>query len=119
MKLKQFDILLVQCSPTVGREQSGLRPCVVIESNAFGTQKEVTIVAPLTSNLKRIFSSETLVHPSGNNGLSLESKILFRQIRVIDKSRIVKKLGSLEPKHRASLLNSLELLFDLRQDFVT
>lgn len=117
MQLKQFDILLVNFSPTKGSEQHGTRPCIILETNGFGERGSITIVCPLTTNLKKLYSFETRIEPSKLNGLSEASKLMLRQLRVIDQNRIHKRLGSLEPKYHASIRQSLSILFDLNGDF--
>ncbi len=117
MELKQFDILLVNFSPTRGHEQEGVRPCVILETNGFRGQGSITLAAPLTTQLKKVFSIETVIAPSAQNGLKEKSKVLIRQLRVIDKARILKKLGRLEKRYHDSLLHSLAILFDLNRDF--
>ena len=117
MPLKQFDILLVNFSPTKGSEQRGTRPCIVLESNGFKDRGSITLVCPLTSNLKKLYSFETKIEPSKVNGLSESSKLILRQLRVIDRNRIYKHLGSLELKYHDSIRTSLSILFDLNGDF--
>jgi len=118
MQLKQFDILLVNFSPTKGSEQQGVRPCVVLETNGFRERGSITLVCPLTSNLKKLYSFETKIDPSKANGLSEASKLMLRQIRVIDQARIHKRLGALESKYHDSIRESLRVLFDLNADFL-
>lgn len=117
MQLKQFDVLLVNFSPTKGSEQRGIRPCVVLESNGFKNRGSITLVCPLTTNLDKLYSFETRIAPSKANGLSEPSKLMLRQLRVIDQNRVYKRLGALEPKYRDSFRESLSVLFDLRADF--
>ena len=117
MPLKHFDILLVNFSPTKGSEQRGTRPCIVLESNGFKDRGSITLVCPLTSNLKKLYSFETKIEPSKVNGLSESSKLILRQLRVIDRNRIYKHLGSLELKYHDSIRTSLSILFDLNGDF--
>lgn len=117
MQLKQFDILLANFSPTKGSEQRGTRPCIVLESNGFRDRGSITVVCPLTTNLKKLYSFETRIEPSKANGLSKPSKLMLRQLRVIDQNRVRKRLGSLEFKYRDSIRDSLSILFDLKVDF--
>lgn len=117
MQIKQFDVLLVNFSPTKGSEQRGTRPCIVLESNGFKERGPTTLVCPLTTNLKRFYSFETKIEPSKMNGLSEDSKLMLRQLRVIDQKRIYKHLGSLEAEYHDSIRQSLSVLFDLNRDF--
>lgn len=119
MHLKQFDVLLVNFSPTKGSEQRGTRPCIVLETNGFRDRGTITLVCPLTTNLKKLYSFETKIEPSKSNGLLESSKLMLRQMRVIDKNRIHKRLGALESKYYDSIRESLAILFDLNADFLS
>jgi len=56
------------------------------------------MVAPITSNLKALrFAFTVRVEPSEENGLTLPSVVMVFQMRAIDKTRIVRKLGTLSP----------------------
>jgi len=88
------DVLLVSLPVTDGREQSGRRPAVAVQTDVAG--EPMLMVAPITSNLRAArFNFTVEVEPSEENGLSETSVIMIFQMRAIDKSRILKKLGSL------------------------
>lgn len=117
MRLRQFDILLVNFSPTSGSEQRGVRPCVVLETNGFANRGSITMVCPLTSNVSKLYSFDAKIEPSAENGLVEISKLMLRQIRVIDMRRIHKRLGSLEKRYHDMIRRSLAVMFDLNGDF--
>lgn len=84
--ISRFDIWLVQLDPTQGHEIKKKRPCVVVSPDEMSSLK-TAIVAPMTSNG---FNFPTRIQCTfqGKKGL-----ILLDQIRVVDKSRLVKKMG--------------------------
>jgi mRNA interferase ChpB len=47
--LKRGDIYLVSFDPTMGHEQQGMRPVLVVSPDAFNTLTRVPIVVPITS----------------------------------------------------------------------
>lgn len=113
----QFEIWKVRLDPTNGSQQSGSRPCVILQTNA-GREGRTTLIAPLTSKrLEKMYPYEVFITPSRENGLSLPSKIKCDQIKVIDKMRFIKKLGVLNKQDAQNILNALEVIFDLRGDF--
>ena len=84
--INRFDIVLVKLNPTVGSEIQKTRPCIVISPNEMNILKTI-IIAPITSKgFKFIFRPK--IDFENKSGL-----ILLDQIRTIDKTRIVKKLG--------------------------
>jgi mRNA interferase MazF len=94
------DVLLIDLPPSNGREQSGRRPTVVVQSN---TANEPTlIVAPVTSNLRtNRFAFSVRVEPTPENGLTVPSVVLVFQLRAVDKDRIIRKLGQLSAEDLA------------------
>lgn len=115
----QFDVVQVRLDPTQGREQKGTRPCVVLQTNAIGQKSGTMIVAPLTSQrLDRLYPHDIVVKASEANGLSALSKIKLDQLRVVDDSRISKKVGTIQKAVWPNIYSALVMLFDLQGDFV-
>lgn len=89
MKLQQYDIILVNLDPTVGSEIKKTRPCAIISPDDINRQLNTVIIAPITSTSK---SYPTRIH---TKSLSIPGWIVLDQIRTIDQSRILKKMGLL------------------------
>jgi len=53
MDLKQYQIVLVNLDPTVGREIKKTRPCVIISPNEMNKHLDTLIIAPMTSQSKK------------------------------------------------------------------
>lgn len=86
------EIYLVDLSNQVGCEQHGVRPAVIVQNNIGNEHSPTTIICPLTSKQKSM--SATHVELSIDDaGIIKDSTVLCEQVRVIDKSRIVKKVG--------------------------
>lgn len=101
----RFEIFLVSLDPSKGAEIKKTRPCVVISPDEMNKYIRTLIVAPMTSTL-RAYPTRVLVTFEGKNG-----NIVLDQIRTIDKSRIVKKLGTLDPKTALLVLDTLKKMF--------
>ena len=87
--IKRYEIYLVKLNPTVGSEIQKTRPCIVISPNEMNILKTV-IVAPMTSK-----GFDFIFRPK----IKFEKKdglVLLDQIRAVDKTRLVKKLGSVD-----------------------
>ena len=92
--ISRFDIWLVQLDPVKGVEIKKTRPCVVVSPDEMSPLKTV-IVAPMTT---KGFGFPTRIPCTfqGKKGL-----ILLDQIRAVDKSRLVRRLGTFsKSKHR-------------------
>jgi len=95
MIIKRGDILLTNLEPVVGSEQGRIRPSLVIQGNILNENSPTTIVAPITSKIyTKVYPSNVEVQ-SKDSGLKINSTILLNQIKTIDKSRIIKKIGRL------------------------
>lgn len=101
----RFDILLVSLDSSQGAQIKKTRPCIVISPNEMNKFLKTLIVAPLTSKGRPYLIRIPLTFKEK------EGKILLDQIRAIDKSRIVKKLGTLDPKTASLFLETLGKMF--------
>ena len=105
MKYSRFDILLVNLDPTKGSEIQKTRPCVVISPDEMNHHIKTLIVAPMTSQVKG-YPTRVSVRFAEKDG-----KIVLDQIRTIDQTRVVKKLGTLDKKTALIVLEILKEIF--------
>ncbi len=76
MNIQQFEIWNIDLNPTKGSEQKGIRPCVILQTNAMNNHCSIILVAPLTSKkLDKIYPYEIKLAPTNTNGLESDSKI--------------------------------------------
>ena len=94
MDIRFGDVVQVDFGKTTGSVQGSVRPCAVIQNDVGNKYGPTTIVIPFTSELKKV-NMHDILHKSENNGLKNDSLILGEQVRVIDKSMVLYKLGSL------------------------
>ena len=99
------EIWLVNLDPTVGSEIKKSRPCVVVSPEEMHDNLGTAIVAPMTTKSRTAPFRISIAH-AGKKGL-----ILLDQIRAVDQSRLVKKLGVVSAKTLATLLHSLPEVF--------
>ena len=117
-RVNQFEIWQVNLNPTKGSEQQGIRPCLILQTNAAGDYGRTTLIAPITSKKTDIiYPFEIKIAESDSNRLPELSKVKFDQIGVIDKSRLVKKIGVMEKKYWATTLSAINVIFDLDGNF--
>lgn len=89
MEIKQYDLVLVSLAPTLGSEMKKTRPCAVISPNEMNKYLQTIVVAPLTSSSKP-YPTRVEIKQAKTKGW-----VVLDQIRTIDRSRIIKKLGNL------------------------
>ena len=96
MEIKRGDIVLVNFDPIKGSEQKGVRPALIIQNNVYNKYSPTTIVAPITSKLYKKEYPTNVNLSKEYSKLDKDSTILLNQIKTIDKSRIIKKISSLD-----------------------
>ena len=95
MLIKRGDLFWVNFNPVKGSEQAGKRPALVIQNNIGNEFAPTTIIAPLTTkSLLKEYPTDVRV-PKNVGGLKADSTVLLSQIKVVDKSRLEKKIGLL------------------------
>ena len=115
MDIKWGDVVFVDFTDNArDSEQSGIRPAIIIQNDKGNEHSPTTIVASITSQEKRYLPTHVVVKPY-QSGLNKVSTILMEQIRTIDKSRIISKVGHIEPdwlveKIKKSLTISLNMV---------
>lgn len=113
MRLGRGAVVAVELNPTVGHEQQGLRPCVVVsDQDVIGNQRfPLVCVVPVTGA-----PGEGLLYPSlapGQSGLAKKSFALIDHLRSVDKRRIRRVFGELSREEIAAIDEGLTLFLGL------
>ena len=114
VEIHRGDIFLVDLNPIIGSEQSGIRPAVIIQTDKANKVSPHTIIAPLTSKIRTAILPSHIFIKFGIAGLTQDSVILCEQLRVIDKSRILKFIGKLPDNHIVELNSALCSILDIK-----
>ena len=112
VEIKRGDIFLMNLEPVKGSEQGRVRPCLIIQNNEGNKYSPLTIIAPITS---KIFIKEypTNVFISKKDSkLNKDSTILLNQIKTVDKSRIIKRISSLD----SFIMNNVDIAIKISLD---
>ncbi len=112
MLVRKGDIFLANLEPIKGSEQGGIRPVLIIQNDISNKHSPVTIIAAITS---KIFEKEfptNIFLLKKDSKLDKDSTIMLNQIRTIDKSRLIKKIGSLNNY----LMNKVDLALKISLD---
>ncbi|MCX6279946.1 MAG: type II toxin-antitoxin system PemK/MazF family toxin [Bacteroidetes bacterium] len=92
MEIKQYQIIIVNLDPTVGKEFKKTRPCLVISPNEMNKYLRTITIAPITSKSKDYFTRVRFILEGYDNWIAID------QIRTVDSTRIIKIIGELEAK---------------------
>jgi mRNA interferase MazF len=106
-------VWLVALDPTVGSEIRKTRPAVVVQNDHSNRTAQTTIVAPVTSTVRpRIYPTEVLI-ATGEGGCRVDSVVLLRQLRCVDRARLIRRLGVLRRETVASVDQALLITLGL------
>jgi mRNA interferase MazF len=105
MVVQRFDVFLVNLDPTIGSEIQKTRPCVVISPDEMNQYIATIIVAPMTSK-GQLYPTRVPCQFQGKDG-----QIVLDQIRTVDKTRLVKKLGQISSDEQKAVLETLAEMF--------
>lgn len=81
-------------SPTVGSEQDGHRPILVLQNDLGNKYSPTTVIAPITGKPKKKLPTHCPL--PAMRGLQIPSVVLCEQVRAIDKARITSYIGTLD-----------------------
>lgn len=102
--IKRFDIYLVKLNPTIGSEVQKTRPCIIVSPNEMSQLKTV-IIAPMTSQgFNFIFRPKICFEDK-------EGLVLLDQIRAVDKTRLIKKIGQVDSVTAQAIATTLVQMF--------
>lgn len=111
-QIKRGDLWLANLSPTIGREQAGMRPVLIPSADNFNQGfAELVFAVPITSKDKNIRSHVAVFPPEG--GLTLPSFIMCEAMRSISKQRLVKCLGMVSSAKMREVEDTLKILLEL------
>lgn len=110
MNIKRGDIFWVNFDPSTGTETRKKRPALVCSHDDMNENSNRVIVAPITSNLKKVYAFEyAIIDHSFING-----KAMFDQLKAVDKSRIESKIGSVLLREMNEIDKILKMVMGLK-----
>ena len=105
MAINRFKVHLVNLDPTVGSEIKKTRPCVVISPDEINHHLRTVVIAPMTTGCTN-YPSRVACRFKGKDG-----QIVLDQIRTVDQSRLIRKLGRLDRTTAGEVLDTLQKMF--------
>lgn len=90
--MNQYDVFLVSLDPAIGHEIKKARPCTIISPDEMNSYIQTVMIAPMTSRSHAYPTRVPLLFQRKSGWIVLD------QIRTVDKSRLIRKLGHLNQK---------------------
>ena len=105
MVTNRFDVFLISLDPTRGSEIRKTRPCLIISPDEMNDHIRTVIVAPMTTK-GRQYPSRVPCTFQGKSG-----QVVLDQIRTVDKTRLVRRLGTISASVQRKVLDALQEIF--------
>lgn len=113
MEIKRGEIWLANLNPTRGTEQRGIRPVFIIQIDKANKVSPHTIIAPFTTRIRAKLLPCHVAFKSGEGSLSQDSVLLTEQVRVIDRSRLERKIGTASNEKLEEVENAFRIIMGL------
>ena len=102
---RRGDVYLVSLDPAQGREIKKTRPCVVVSPEELNLQLQTFLVAPMTTG-GHPYPFRIACRFQGKDGF-----VVADQLRTIDQSRMVRRIGVLPATTMSKVLKALQEMF--------
>lgn len=103
--VRRFDVFLIALDPTIGREIRKTRPCLVLSPDEMNRHLATILVAALTTG-GLPYPTRVPCRFRGKDG-----RVALDQIRAVDRSRLVRRLGRIAASAQEEVLSTLGDLF--------
>lgn len=119
MEVKRGDIFYADFGKTKGSEQSGIRPVLVVQNDIGNKYSPTVIVVVITTKKKNSLPTHISINKNECRecNLAKDSIILVEQVRTLDKSRLLEKVGRLDDNFMLKVKEALKISFNIRAKF--
>lgn len=111
--VQRGDIFYANLNPVIGSEQGGIRPVLILQNDIGNKYSPTTIVAAITSRIKKAKLPTHVELSSERYNLEKDSVILLEQIRTIDKRRLKEKITRLDDETMLRINAAVEISLGL------
>jgi mRNA interferase MazF len=111
--VRRSDLFLARLDPTVGSEQAGVRPVLVVKGDLANSYFRTVLSAPVSASPKAQQREFTVRLSAGERGLPRDSAVLVFQIRTLDRARPFKRIGHLPAERMAEVERAILICFGM------
>lgn len=109
MEIHRGDLFFANLNPVIGSEQGGIRPVLILQNDVGNKHSPTTIVAAVTSKIKKAKLPTHVELPKHLSHLDRDSVILLEQLRTIDRRRLKERIAHVDPATMARVDRALEI----------
>src|SRR4051794_19628179 len=94
MTVQRDEVWLADLNRIRGSEQADMGPVLIFQNNAINRFTTTAVTIPFTTNLRRASLPSCVRFSAGEGGLTSDSVALCHQLRVLDITRLMRRLGA-------------------------
>ena len=115
-KIRRKEIYIADLGNTIGSEQKGRRPVLIVQNDTGNRYSPTTIILPMTKRIENIQKLPThiIVKPFGN--IKYDGIIFAEQLKVIDKRRLKKYIDILPDQYMKEVDHAIEIAVGLYKE---
>lgn len=113
MKIKRFEIWAADLNPQIGTEPGKIRPVLIIQTDLLNPVHPSTVICPLTTVVEQESTILRVHLKKGEANLDKPSDIMIDQIRAINNTRFLRKIGDLPVALKAQVSENIKVVLDL------
>lgn len=103
---QRFGVYIADMNPTKGHEIAKTRPVVIVSPEEMNEHLATVIIAPLTTKIRDNYPFRPRFDLQDT-----ENQIALDQIRCVDKTRLMKRIGELPLRTAQEVVESLHAMF--------
>lgn len=109
---KRGEIYIANLESPFGREMRKKRPALIVSNNTLNQTLPTVIAIPFSSIIPEFMGPDT-VRFLKQKGLDKDSALIINQIRVIDKNRLMKKVGRISKIKMSEVCDAVKVVLEL------
>ncbi len=113
ISIKRGEIWLVDLYGSIGSEQNGVRPCLIVQNSRGNQFAPTTQIIPISSSMSKKKLPTHVYLDAAKHGLDRSSTAFAEQAKTIDKNRLICKITELDADTMKEVDKALMISFSL------
>ena len=116
MPIKRGEVYVADLSGSIGSEQTGTRPVVIVQNDIGNQHSPTVIVACITTKAKKTGMPTHIMVRMSEGSLCRRSMIMAEQLRTIDRKRLRDRIGTVDDLTQKQIDRAISISLALREE---
>lgn len=112
-RVRRNEIYFANLGKTLGSEERGVRPVLVIQNDLGNKHSPTTIIIPISKRIEKKYRIPTHIKIKPFGKMKCEGTIMAEQLKVIDKRRLINRIDILPEKYINAVNNAIKIAINL------